>query len=279
MEFISLDLFFQNRTCSISCRWFWSLFYFNFLILMILFSFILHQLHIKPKFFIMLIVVQAISSILEPSCTSGPIQMEPWETNEVRKGFLLVFVFLSKLIGILITLAAKQVLVLGTSLYYNVLLCNRKQKLYMNSEEQLIWLWSSWITGATYRLRISNVGLKTSLNFRIQDHLMLLVEAEGSYTAQQTYSNLDIHVGQSYSVLVTAKNQTSGKSYYMVASSRLTDAELFGVGVIRYPNSDDFPSGPLPPGPQLHDYFYSIEQARSIRYASLIPSKTRKTYG
>nr|TKS10047.1 multi-copper oxidase type 1 family protein [Populus alba] len=120
--------------------------------------------------------------------------------------------------------------------------------------------------GATYRLRISNVGLKTSLNFRIQDHLMLLVETEGSYTAQQTYSNLDIHVGQSSSVLVTAKNQTSGKSFYMVASSRLTDAELFGVGVIRYPNSDDFPSGPLPPGPQLHDYFYSIEQARSIRW-------------
>ncbi|KAJ6405917.1 hypothetical protein OIU84_013814 [Salix udensis] len=120
--------------------------------------------------------------------------------------------------------------------------------------------------GSTYRLRISNVGLKTSLNFRIQDHLMLLVETEGSYTAQQTYRSLDIHVGQSYSVLVTAKNQTCGKSYYMVASSRLTDAELFGVGVIRYPNSDDFPSGPLPSGPQLHDYFYSIEQARSIRW-------------
>ncbi|KAJ6684745.1 MULTI-COPPER OXIDASE [Salix purpurea] len=120
--------------------------------------------------------------------------------------------------------------------------------------------------GATYRLRISNVGLKTSFNFRIQDHLMLLVETEGSYTAQQTYRSLDIHVGQSYSVLVTAKNQTCGKSYYMVASSRLTDAELLGVGVIRYPNSDDFPSGPLPSGPQLHDYFYSIEQARSIRW-------------
>ncbi|CAK7346176.1 unnamed protein product [Dovyalis caffra] len=120
--------------------------------------------------------------------------------------------------------------------------------------------------GATYRLRISNVGLKTSLNFRIQDHLMLLVETEGSYTVQQSYTSLDIHVGQSYSVLVTAKNQSGGRSYYMVASSRLTDAELFGVGVIRYPDSVDLPSGPLPLGPELHDYFFSIEQARSIRW-------------
>ncbi|KAI9200006.1 hypothetical protein LWI28_001414 [Acer negundo] len=54
------------------------------------------------------------------------------------------------------------------------------------------------MAGAIYRLRISNVGLKTCLNFRIEDHLMLLVETEGSYTVQQYYSSLDIHVGQSY---------------------------------------------------------------------------------
>ncbi|XWS25910.1 hypothetical protein CRYUN_Cryun27aG0108100 [Craigia yunnanensis] len=97
-------------------------------------------------------------------------------------------------------------------------------------------------SGATYRLRISNVGLKTSLNFRIQDHSMLLVETEGSYLVQQYYDSLDIHVGQSYSVLVTAKNQTNGKSYYMVASSRFTSFEQFGIGIIRYPDSVRDPS-------------------------------------
>ncbi|KAK2660733.1 hypothetical protein Ddye_007266 [Dipteronia dyeriana] len=121
--------------------------------------------------------------------------------------------------------------------------------------------------GAVYRLRISNVGLKTCLNFRIEDHLMLLVETEGSYTVQQHYSSLDIHVGQSYSVLVTAKDQTyNGLSYYMVASSRFTALELFGIGIIRYLDSEVDPFGPLPAAPPPYDYEFSVDQARSIRW-------------
>ncbi|KAJ0085518.1 hypothetical protein Patl1_09535 [Pistacia atlantica] len=115
--------------------------------------------------------------------------------------------------------------------------------------------------GATYRLRISNVGLKTSLNFRIEEHLLLLVETEGSYTLQQYYSSLDVHVGQSYSVLVTA-----GTSYYMVASSRFIPFQLIGVGIIRYPGSEPYPITPLPAGPQPFDYTFSLDQARSIRW-------------
>ncbi|ESR48430.1 hypothetical protein CICLE_v10003561mg, partial [Citrus x clementina] len=93
---------------------------------------------------------------------------------------------------------------------------------------------------ATYGLRISNIGLKTTINFRIQDHLLLLVETEGSYTLQNFYSSLDVHVGQSYSVL------------------------LFGIGIIRYPGSEADPFGPLPSGPHPFDYIFSMEQARSI---------------
>ncbi|XP_020535413.1 L-ascorbate oxidase homolog [Jatropha curcas] len=121
--------------------------------------------------------------------------------------------------------------------------------------------------GATYRLRITNVGLKTSLNFRIEDHLLQLVETEGSYLTKQYQTSLDIHVGQSYSVLVTAKNHTNnGRSYYMVASSRFTDSELFGIGIIWYPDSFAYPSGPLPQGPSLMDYGFSLNQARSMRW-------------
>jgi FtsP/CotA-like multicopper oxidase with cupredoxin domain len=36
--------------------------------------------------------------------------------------------------------------------------------------------------GKTYRLRICNVGIKASLNFRIQGHDMRLVEMDGSHT-------------------------------------------------------------------------------------------------
>jgi len=79
---------------------------------------------------------------------------------------------------------------------------------------------------------------------------MRLVETEGSYTTQDDeYDSLDIHVGQSYSVLVTAKNDTNGTSYPMIASSRFTENILFGLGVIRYPGSVAYPLGPISPGP------------------------------
>ncbi|GKB91699.1 monocopper oxidase-like protein SKU5 [Tanacetum coccineum] len=44
-------------------------------------------------------------------------------------------------------------------------------------------------------------------------------ETEGSYTVQQNYTSLDIHVGQSYSVLVTM-DQNASSDYYIVASAR-----------------------------------------------------------
>ncbi len=95
---------------------------------------------------------------------------------------------------------------------------------------------------------------------------MRLVETEGSYTTQEDYDSLDIHVGQSYSVLVTAKNQTNGTSYNMIASSRFTEPQLLGLGIIRYPGSVGDPLGPISPGPTPYDYIYSMKQANSIRY-------------
>lgn len=109
------------------------------------------------------------------------------------------------------------------------------------------------------------MGLKTSINLRIEDHQLLLVETEGSYTIKQYYTSLDIHVGQSYSVLVTAKSPSQGRSFYMVASSRFTFPEITGVAIIRYTDSLGDHVGPLPQGPSLFDYSFSLDQARSIR--------------
>lgn len=96
---------------------------------------------------------------------------------------------------------------------------------------------------------------------------MQIVETEGSYTFKNYYTSLDIHVGQSYSVLVTARIDLSqNTSFYMVASSRFIIPELFGIAVIHYPSSTSNPLGPIPLGPLPHDYGYSVEQARSIRY-------------
>ncbi|OVA09457.1 Multicopper oxidase [Macleaya cordata] len=117
--------------------------------------------------------------------------------------------------------------------------------------------------GKTYRFRISNVGLTTSINFRIQGHKMKLVEVEGSHTLQNTYSSLDIHLGQSYSVLVTMDQP--GQDYYIVVSSRFTNPVLTTTSILHYSNSAGKVSGPPPGGPTIQ-IDWSLNQARSIRW-------------
>lgn len=107
------------------------------------------------------------------------------------------------------------------------------------------------------------MGMSTSLSFRIQGHSLKLVEVEGSHVVQNVYDFLDIHVGQSVSVLVTL-NQAP-KDYYIVASTRFTKNVLTATSVLHYSNSHTPVSGPLPAGPtyQVH---WSMQQARTLRY-------------
>ncbi|KAK7268512.1 hypothetical protein RIF29_21212 [Crotalaria pallida] len=123
--------------------------------------------------------------------------------------------------------------------------------------------------GKTYRFRISNVGNALSFNFRIQNHQLVLVETEGSYTTQITLDSLDVHVGQSYSVLVTT-NQSEA-DYYIVSTPKLTStigsSSLVGIGVLHYSNSRAKVTGPLPNGPDPFDLEFSLNQAKSIRWS------------
>ncbi|KAI3911527.1 hypothetical protein MKW98_010414 [Papaver atlanticum] len=116
--------------------------------------------------------------------------------------------------------------------------------------------------GKTYRYRICNVGIKTSLNFRIQGHMMKLVEMDGSHVVQNTYDALDIHVSQCLSVLVTA-NQTP-KDYHMVASTRFIKQVFTTTATIRYEGSNIPASPELPEGPT--GIVYSLNQFRSFRW-------------
>ncbi|WOK93719.1 L-ascorbate oxidase [Canna indica] len=116
--------------------------------------------------------------------------------------------------------------------------------------------------GKIYRYRVCNVGIKVTLNFRIQSHSMLLVEMDGSHTVQNNYDSVDIHVGQCMSVLVTANQKPS--DYYMVASSRFTKYTLSATGIIRYAGSNTPPSQDLPPAPS--GWAWSFNQWRSFRW-------------
>lgn len=116
--------------------------------------------------------------------------------------------------------------------------------------------------GNTYRFRISNVGIATSINFRIQGHNLLLVETEGDHTLQNSYSSLDVHLGQSYSVLVTADQ--APQDYYIVVSTRFTSQVLTSTAILHYSNSAASVSG-APPGGPTTEIDWSLDQARSIR--------------
>ncbi|XP_044511456.1 L-ascorbate oxidase homolog [Mangifera indica] len=117
--------------------------------------------------------------------------------------------------------------------------------------------------GKTYMFKISNVGLSTSFNFRIQGHTIKLVEVEGSHTVQNIYDSLDVHVGQSFSVLVTL-NQPP-KDYYFVASTRFTKQVLTATAVLHYADFQDPASGPLPAAPS-YQFNGSMQQARTFRW-------------
>lgn len=96
---------------------------------------------------------------------------------------------------------------------------------------------------------------------------MKLVEVEGSHTLQNTYSDLDIHLGQSYSVLVTADQPA--KDYYIVVSSRFTKPVLTTTAILHYSNSWQGVSGPIPGGPTTQ-IDWSLNQARSVRYSAVM---------
>lgn len=93
---------------------------------------------------------------------------------------------------------------------------------------------------------------------------MKLVEVEGSHVVQNTYDSLDVHVGQSLSVLVTLDQ--AAKDYYIVASTRFTKIVLTAMAALHYSNSHTSVSGPVPTGPTYQKH-WSMKQARTLRYA------------
>ncbi|WVZ25247.1 hypothetical protein V8G54_003791 [Vigna mungo] len=120
------------------------------------------------------------------------------------------------------------------------------------------------LPGKTYKLRVSNVGLSTSFNFRIQGHDLKLIEVEGAHTIMESYTSLDVHVGQSVTVLVTLNGPIA--DYAIIASSRFTGPNLLNTtAILRYAGSNTQSPIPLPQGPPTNDVQWSMEQARTIR--------------
>ncbi|RWW74235.1 hypothetical protein BHE74_00017834 [Ensete ventricosum] len=85
-----------------------------------------------------------------------------------------------------------------------------------------------------------------------------------SFREDNDYDSLDVHVGQSLSVLVTL-DQVPG-DYYIVASTRFTSKVLVATGVLHYSNSNSGLAGPVPEGPGKAGFHWSMLQARTFRW-------------
>ncbi|KAF3441447.1 hypothetical protein FNV43_RR15361 [Rhamnella rubrinervis] len=66
----------------------------------------------------------------------------------------------------------------------------------------------------TYRIRVISVTGLGSENLVIANHTVTVVEADGNYVEPFAVDNLDIHTGESYSVLITT-NQNPNENYWV----------------------------------------------------------------
>uniref|UniRef100_A0ACD5UQ67 Uncharacterized protein n=1 Tax=Avena sativa TaxID=4498 RepID=A0ACD5UQ67_AVESA len=121
--------------------------------------------------------------------------------------------------------------------------------------------------GKKYLFRVSNVGMKTSINFRIQGHSLRLAEVEGTHPVQNVYDSLDVHVGQSVAFLVALDQPPM--DYAVVASTRFnpdSTSAMTAVGTLHYSSATTRAPGPLPAGPPEETADWSMNQARSFRW-------------
>lgn len=120
--------------------------------------------------------------------------------------------------------------------------------------------------GKSYRYRFCNVGMKTSVNVRLQNHKMMLVELEGSHTIHNVYDSVDLHVGQCMTMLVKANQEP--RDYYLVVSSRFINPVLTSLALIRYANGKGAPPQdlPKPPPSGKSGIGWSISQFKSFRW-------------
>ncbi|KAK9470799.1 multicopper oxidase [Dipodascopsis tothii] len=72
----------------------------------------------------------------------------------------------------------------------------------------------NFVHGKTYRLRLINVAAFAEIDFSIDDHELVIVEADGTNVEPLTVHKMRTAVGQRYSVLVTA-NQTATDTFWM----------------------------------------------------------------
>ncbi|KAG2311219.1 hypothetical protein Bca52824_022776 [Brassica carinata] len=126
----------------------------------------------------------------------------------------------------------------------------------------------------TYRIRLASSTALASLNFAVQGHKLVVVEADGNYITPFATDDIDIYSGETYSVLLTT-NQDPSQNYYISAGIRgrkpNTPPALTVLNYITAPSSQ-LPSSPPPETPRWNDFDRSKSFSKKIFAAMGSPS-------
>ncbi|KAI9082242.1 hypothetical protein K1719_035665 [Acacia pycnantha] len=118
----------------------------------------------------------------------------------------------------------------------------------------------------TYRFRIASSTALASLNLAIQNHKMVVVEADSNYVKPFAVQDIDIYSGESYSVLVTS-DQDPSKNYWIAIGIRGRNATTpQALTILNYhpTSASHLPPSPPPVTPLWNDFRRSQSFAQKL---------------
>ncbi|KAE8711486.1 L-ascorbate oxidase [Hibiscus syriacus] len=130
----------------------------------------------------------------------------------------------------------------------------------------------------TYRLRIASTTALASLNLAIEGHKMVVVEADGNHIQPFAVNDLDIHSGESYSVLLTT-DQNPSRNYWISIGVRAREPKTRqALTILNYSptSASKIPMSQPPVTPPWNDYNHSKAFTKSI-YALMGSPKPPET--
>ncbi|KAF3441443.1 hypothetical protein FNV43_RR15357 [Rhamnella rubrinervis] len=132
----------------------------------------------------------------------------------------------------------------------------------------------------TYRIRVASTTGFASENLIIANHTMTVVEADGNYVEPFTVDNLDVHTGESYSVLITT-NQNHNENYWVSVGAIARPSTVPpALTILNYlPNSAwKLPISPPPRHPRWDDLEHNKNFTKSILALKGTPKPPRKAH-
>jgi FtsP/CotA-like multicopper oxidase with cupredoxin domain len=123
--------------------------------------------------------------------------------------------------------------------------------------------------GKTYRLRLINAAQLVMVSFAIADHLMTIVQVEGTNVEPVIVESLDLSPGQRYDVLITT-DKDPGAYWIETTVRERAIVDVIGRAILRYSGTSGSPTGDPPSHPAWNDTTgFGVDQDDSLLTADV----------